>query len=159
MKKIITLVLALALVVAFTACGKEKEVNGDMGKAISLGETEWTVKSMNTTPTLGKDKSTLTAKGVYVVLDLEATNNGKDSMEISDDFFNLMLGDDLIKVDDKATSALENQSLAFDAVDFEKTVSGKIVFDVSKEVAANPDLLLKITPKEVTKDIGMVKLG
>lgn len=166
-KKLLTILLSIfVLIVIISACNaitgggsgtsnKDASKSNDaktthkMNEVVKVDKLEFNVTNKEIADQVG-GVITNKAKGTFIILDVTVKNNGNEAVDISDSFFKL-LGDSKTFEADTAASTTANQAVSPDDLGFlgdkinpDSTKTGKIVFDVSQNVANKKDLVLQV---------------
>lgn len=133
-----------------TASKKEEtKATHKMNEVVKLDKLEFNVTNKAAADQVG-NVLTNKAKGTFIILDVTVKNNGDKAVDIADSFFKLV-GDGKTYEADSAASTTANQAVSPDDLGFfgdkinpDSTKNGKVVFDVSKEVANKQNLVLQV---------------
>ncbi|WP_234019054.1 DUF4352 domain-containing protein [Staphylococcus simulans] len=128
---------------------KETKAPHKMNEVVKLDKLEFNVTNKAVADQVG-NVLTNKAKGTFIVLDVTVKNNGDKAVDIANSFFKLV-GDGKTYEADSAASTTANQAVSPDDLGFfgdkinpDSTKNGKVVFDVSKEVANKQNLVLQV---------------
>lgn len=117
---------------------------GDKAKA---GDVVYKVTGIDTAASVGPEFMAETAKGKYLIVTVAVTNNGNESITITDSFFKLKAGDKVFEADSMATltanSDNDGDSFFYDDLNPDLTATGMVIFDVSEKTAKAKDNLLQ----------------
>ncbi|WP_019147686.1 DUF4352 domain-containing protein [Timonella senegalensis] len=117
-----------------------------IGDVAEVGDMTYKVTSVKTSKTVGSQYLEEKAKGTYVVVEVDVTNNSNESALISTSFFKLRSGDKTFEADDMASitanSSDDLDSFFLEELNPDLTASGIVVFDVSEKVAKAKDNVL-----------------
>ncbi|ARJ14882.1 Telomeric repeat-binding factor 2 [Staphylococcus lugdunensis] len=170
------LVLLIIIIIGMSACtatftGSSGSKNNNSNKTYKVGETakngdlEVTINSVENTKQVGPSVAPTNAKGTFVVVNVKVKNKGKDALTIDSNMFKLQSGDKSLEADASgSTSANQaengeiNHSFFLERVNPDSTAEGKIVFDVSDNIANAKDKKIEISSnllsvKKVTFDL------
>lgn len=136
---------------------KDEEIKGAIGEVLSVGKVDYTVNSSTTATTVGSEYLQETADGIFVIVDITITNNGDEALLVSDSFFKLLLSGKEFKTDTAPAMYVED-SMVFEELNPGSTVTGKVFFDVTEEVANDPALELQLQTGAWGTETGIVKL-
>lgn len=136
----------------------DAEKMGKVGEPLKIGDVEYTIKSTKETSTVGSEYFNQKAKGVYILVDVKIKNNGNEALDIASSYFKLKLGDKEFETDTSAEMYLEDKAMVFDSLNPDSTMKGTIVFDVTKKIAKDPDLVLQLQTGAWGTETGMIKL-
>lgn len=133
---------------------KEPEATEEAPRAIGIGDIAevgdmaYKVISVETATTVGPAMFETKAKGTFVVVHVEATNNGNESVLMSDSFFTLKNGEKKFDADSSASlwgntdKDGNNNSFLLENLNPDLTMSGLVIFDVSEAIATSTDNVL-----------------
>ena len=119
---------------------------GDVAKA---GDMTYKVVSVKQATRVGGKYLNETAKGTYLVVKVEVTNNSDESVFVDDSYFTLMSGSKKFQADSTASIYAntnddgENSSFFLENLNPELSLTGVVVFDVSDKVANAKDNVLR----------------
>jgi len=127
-----------------------KEPEGfKIGDVANAGDMTYKVTSVKKETEVGSSFLTETAKGTYLVVEVEVTNNSDDSVFVDASFFTLMNGDKKFEADSTASMYANtnedgtNSSFFLEDLNPDLSLSGVVVFDVSDKVAKAKDNVLR----------------
>lgn len=127
---------------------KEEEVKNDkqpkIGESFTVGDVQYKILGTETKKKVGSEYINQEAKGIYYIVEVEITNNGKESLSVNDSFFILFKGDIQYEVDSLASMYSGDDSLWLEKLNPELTMKGKVAFDVSEDTAKSNDLELQV---------------
>lgn len=129
------------------ANSKEKETSKQyrVGEVVKVGDVDYIVNSVTTSKTVGGQYLSETARGTYLIINLTVTNNGNDSLTVSSSLFKLLNGEKEYESDSGAgIYANEDAGFFFEDLNPDLSLTGNVVFDVTDEVIASPDLQLQV---------------
>lgn len=116
-----------------------------IGDVANVGDMTYKVLAVDTASEVGPSFSVTKAKGTFVVVQLEVTNNANDAAMVDSSFFKLKSGEKSFEADSMASlwaNTAEdgsNGSFILENLNPDLTMSGIVVFDVSDSVAAATD--------------------
>lgn len=174
------LVLLILIVIGISACSAlftdtglntSKKSKSSTSKSYKIGQTakngnlEVTVHSVSTSKQVGPSVVPTTAKGTFVIADVEVKNKGNKALTIDSHMFKLKSGDKSLEADSTASlsanqddnGSIQN-SFFLDQINPDSIAKGKVVFDVSDNIANDKNKKLEITSslfsiKNVTFDL------
>ncbi|MFD2839113.1 DUF4352 domain-containing protein [Populibacterium corticicola] len=118
-----------------------------IGDVAEAGDMTYKVLSAKTAQSVGESFLAEKAKGTYLVVELEVTNNSNDSSLVTSSFFKLKQGEKVYEADSVASlvanSADGNDSFLGEDLNPDLTMKGVVVFDVPEKVAKAKDNLLQ----------------
>ncbi len=118
-----------------------------IGDVAEAGDMTYKVISAKTAQSVGESFLAEKAKGTYLVVELEVTNNSNDSSLVTSSFFKLKQGEKVYEADSVASlvanSADGNDSFLGEDLNPDLTMKGVVVFDVPEKVAKAKDNLLQ----------------
>lgn len=127
-----------------TEVASSAEASYGIGQVVSVGDLEYTVNAKSIESNFGGEFGK-TANGVYLTLNVTVTNRGKKALTVSDGFFTLLQGDVEYSTDTTAgIYANDNANFFLQELNPQSSITGNVVFDVTEEVANNPDLKLQV---------------
>jgi hypothetical protein len=120
-----------------------------LGESLKIGDMEYIIHSKANAQQVGDPSYPTKANGQYVVIDVTIKNNGTEATDVTSDYFKLVQGEKSYEADSNATPEANyaeggNNTFIFDNLNPGSEMSGKMVFDVSPEVAASKDLKVQI---------------
>lgn len=118
-----------------------------IGDTATAGDMTYVVKKVKTGDSVGSSFLEEKAKGKYVIVSVEVTNNSTEAAMVTSSFFKLKSGDKTFEADSMAsiaaTSDSEDDSFFAEELNPDLTMTGVIVFDVSDKVASAKDNVLQ----------------
>ncbi|PTE66725.1 DUF4352 domain-containing protein [Staphylococcus devriesei] len=157
------LVLLILIVIGISACttsmtGSLSDSNSSRSKTYNLGDTvkngdlEVTVNSVENMQSVGPSIAPTNAKDTFVVADVTVKNKGDKSLTIDSNMFKLKSDNKTFDADAQGSMSanqsddgnIEN-SFFLEQVNPDSTTQGKVVFDVSENVANTKSKKLEIT--------------
>lgn len=175
------LVLFILIIIGISACtagvtgnlggnsSKEANKTHKIGETVKNGDLEVTVNSVETMKSVGPSLAPTNAKGIFVVADVTIKNKGKEALTIDSSMFKLKSGDKTFEADNTGSmSANQNDngsienSFFLQRINPDSTAQGKIVFDVSENIANAKDKKLEVisslfSVKKITFDLSDAK--
>ncbi|GJF50585.1 DUF4352 domain-containing protein [Staphylococcus argenteus] len=175
------LVLFILIIIGISACtagitgnlggnnSKETNKTHKIGETVKNGDLEVTVNSVETMKSVGPSIAPTNAKGTFVVADVTIKNKGKEALTIDSSMFKLKTGDKTFEADNTGSmSANQNDngsienSFFLQRINPDSTAQGKIVFDVSENIANAKDKKLEVisslfSVKKITFDLSDAK--
>lgn len=175
------LVLFILIIIGISACtagitgnlggnsSKETNKTHKIGETVKNGDLEVTVNSVETMKSVGPSIARTNAKGTFVVADVTIKNKGKEALTIDSSMFKLKSGDKTFEADNTGSmSANQNDngsienSFFLQRINPDSTAQGKIVFDVSENIANAKDKKLEVisslfSVKKITFDLSDAK--
>ncbi len=175
------LVLFILIIIGISACtagvtgnlggnsSKETNKTHKIGETVKNGDLEVTVNSVETMKSVGPSLAPTNAKGIFVVADVTIKNKGKEALTIDSSMFKLKSGDKTFEADNTGSmSANQNDngsienSFFLQRINPDSTAQGKIVFDVSENIANAKDKKLEVisslfSVKKITFDLSDAK--
>ncbi|OZG89141.1 hypothetical protein BG725_12345 [Staphylococcus aureus] len=140
-----------------------------MDETVKNGDLEVTVNSVETMKSVGPSLAPTNAKGIFVVADVTIKNKGKEALTIDSSMFKLKSGDKTFEADNTGSmsanqsdnGSIEN-SFFLQRINPDSTAQGKIVFDVSENIANAKDKKLEVisslfSVKKITFDLSDAK--
>lgn len=122
-----------------------------IGEEVKVGDMVYTVNGKSTTDQVGPSVLPTKASGKYLVLDVTLKNNGNEAVTVDSSFFKLKRGDKTYEADAEGSmSANQKEDGSIDNSFFlqelnpDLEMGGKVVFDVSPEIAEASDLQLQV---------------
>lgn len=131
-----------------------------IGEALTVGDVSYVVNSVSQAATVGDEFLNEQASGVYLVVNVTVTNNGKENLSISDSFFKVKKGDTTYEVDSTASIYANDNDTGFWLGDMNPGISktSNLVFDVPADVAASTDLVLQVQTGYWSTQKGLINL-
>ncbi|HAR4287698.1 TPA: DUF4352 domain-containing protein [Staphylococcus aureus] len=157
------LVLFILIIIGISACtagitgnlggnsSKETNKTHKIGETVKNGDLEVTVNSVETMKSVGPSIAPTNAKGTFVVADVTIKNKGKEALTI----------DSSMSANQNDNGSIEN-SFFLQRINPDSTAQGKIVFDVSENIANAKDKKLEVisslfSVKKITFDLSDAK--
>ncbi|MCM3757362.1 DUF4352 domain-containing protein [Sporosarcina aquimarina] len=137
---------------------KEAKVTG-VGEVVKVGKVEFTVNSTSTAKNVGGEYGQ-NAQGTYLLVNVTVKNTGNESITADTSFFQIKAGDKTYDADSTA-SIYANEATDFfrQQVNPDLSATGVVVFDVSDELIANPELMLQVQTGFFGTETGLIKIG
>lgn len=144
---------------------EKKATTAKMNEVLNVGDAAFTITGKETAAQVGPSVLPETASGKYLVLDVTFKNNGNEAIMVDSSFFKLKLGEKTYEADDVA-SISANQSedgsidmgLFYEEVNPDSEVKGKVVFDVTPEVADSTELQVQVQSGMFGTETGIINL-
>lgn len=169
-------VLAIILIAAFAGGGEDesagesdtpknetskkdkKKVYG-IGEAVKVGDVEFTVNNTSTAKNVGGEWGS-NAQGTYLLVNVTVKNVGNESITTDSSFFKLKAGEKTYEADSSASIDADSDLKFFlQQVNPDLSTTGTVVFDVTDEVIANPDLMLQVQTGFWGTETGEIKIA
>ncbi|GEK58328.1 DUF4352 domain-containing protein [Marinococcus halophilus] len=109
--------------------GDSEEETYGTGEEVQVGEVTYVINGMETASSAGIEGLEEEASGIYIVLDVEVTNNGNEAITMGSSYIKLLNGDNTYEADDF------NSELFVEEINPDSTATGDVVFDVNEDVA------------------------
>ncbi|WP_025783329.1 DUF4352 domain-containing protein [Sporosarcina sp. D27] len=137
---------------------KEEKVAG-IGEVVKVGKVEFTVNSTSTAKNVGGEYGQ-NAQGTYLLVNVTVKNIGNESITTDTSFFQIKAGEKTYDADSTA-SIYANEATDFflQQVNPDLSATGVVVFDVSDELIANPELMLQVQTGFFGTETGLIKIG
>lgn len=136
----------------------EEKVAG-VGEAINVGGVEFTVNGSSTATNVGGEYGQ-NSQGTFLVLDVTVKNVGNEAITTDSSFFTLKSGEKTFDADGTAGIYANTDSNFFlEQVNPDLSATGYVVFDVSDEVLANPELMLQVQTGFWGTETGLIKVA
>ncbi|MFL0365335.1 DUF4352 domain-containing protein [Pseudobacillus sp. 179-B 2D1 NHS] len=130
---------------------KEEKKAYKIGEEVKVGKMVYTVNGKSTADQVGPSVLPTKAGGKYLVLDVTLKNNGNEAVTVDSSFFKLKRGEKTYEADAEGSmSANQKEDGSIDNSFFlqelnpDLEMAGKVVFDVSPEIAEANDLQLQV---------------
>lgn len=144
---------------------KKTEETFKIGDVVKVGDMEYTIKGKSTTDQVGPSALPTKASDTYLVLDVVLKNNGNEAVTIDSSFFKLKRGEKTYEADSMASMSAnqgENgqieDSFLLQELNPDSTAEGKVVFDVTSEVAKASDLQVQVQTGAFGTETGTINL-
>lgn len=137
---------------------KESKVAG-IGEVVKVGKVEFTVNSTSTAKNVGGEYGQ-NAQGTYLLVNVTVKNTGNESITTDTSFFQVKAGEKTYDADSTA-SIYANEATDFflQQVNPDLSATGVVVFDVSDELIANPELMLQVQTGFFGTETGLIKIA
>ena len=123
---------------------KKKTDVGRVGKSLTNNGTTYKVTAVEKTQTIGDSFTEKTTSGVFVVIDLELTNNKDETKTFMEANTKLRTADGkAYETSDKALMALGDDSLMMEDIQPDLTTSGKLVYELPASKAHDSQLVIE----------------
>jgi len=133
-----------------------------IGEKLNVGDISYTVKSVRIDDRVGTENFNQEANGQYIIIEIEITNNSNETVTISDSYFELLYGDKTYDSDSTASLYISMEddvdSIWYEELNPDLTLTGKIVFDVTEEVANSNDTKLQVQTGYWGTQTGIISL-
>lgn len=130
-----------------------------IGEVVLVGGVEFTVNSISTATNVGGEYG-VDAQGTFLLLDTTVKNVGTEAITTDSSFFKLLSGEKTYEADGSAgIYANPDTNFFLEQVNPDLSATGIVVFDVSDEVIANPELLLQVQTGLFGTETGTIKIG
>ncbi|MFJ7738863.1 DUF4352 domain-containing protein [Lysinibacillus sp. NPDC097287] len=138
---------------------KEQAKVPGIGEVINVGDVEFTVNGTSTAKNVGGQFGS-NATGTYLLVDVTVKNVGNESITTDASFFKLKAGEKTYDADSGASISADSELKFFlQQVNPDLSNTGTVVFDVSDELIANPDLMLQVQTGFFGTETGTIKIG
>lgn len=137
---------------------KEVKVAG-IGEVVKVGKVEFTVNSTSTAKNVGGEYGQ-NAQGTYLLVNVTVKNSGNESITTDTSFFQLKAGEKTYDADGTA-SIYANEATDFflEQINPDLSATGVVVFDVSDELIANPELTLQVQTGFFGTETELIKIS
>lgn len=126
---------------------QEEPAGFKIGDTAQAGDMTYVVKKVKTGKTVGSGFLEEEAKGKYVIVTVEVTNNSTEAAMVTTSFFKLKSGEKTFEADSgasiSATNEVDESSFFAEELNPDLTMTGVVVFDVSDKVAEAKDNILQ----------------
>ncbi len=138
---------------------KEEEKVAGVGEVVKVGGVEFTVNGSSTAKNVGGEYGQ-NAQGTYLLIDVTVKNVGNESITTDSSFFQLKSGEKTYDADGTAgIYANPDTNFFLEQVNPDLSAKGFVVFDVSDEVIANPELMLQVQTGFFGTETGLIKIA
>jgi hypothetical protein len=142
-----------------TKTKEEVAVVAGMGEVVPVGDVEFTVNSTSTGTNVGGEYG-VDSQGTFLLVDVTVTNKGAEAITVDSSFFKLNAGGKTYESDSSAgIYANEDTGFFLEQVNPDLSITGTVVFDVTDEVIANPDLLMNVQSGIFGTEQGQIKIA
>lgn len=136
----------------------EPKVYG-IGEVVKVGDVEFTVNKTSTAKSVGGQFGSK-AQGTFLLVNVTVKNVGNESITTDSSFFKLKAGEKTYEADSGASIDVDNDLKFFlQQVNPDLANTGTVVFDVTDEVIANPDLMLQVQTGFWGTETGEIKIA
>lgn len=136
---------------------EEPKVLPTIGEELVVGEVAFKVTAVNTAKSVG-EYLVENAQGTYLILDVEVTNRGSESITTDSSFFKLKANGKTYESDSNAgISANEATDFFYTSINPDLSLTGKVVFDVSDEVL-NSEQIIEVQTGFWGTEVGEIKI-
>lgn len=122
-----------------------------IGDLVKVGDMQYKINSKTTADQVGPSALPTNASGKFVVIDVTLKNNGDKAVTVDSSFFKLKRGGKTYEADSEASMSANQKedgnidnSFFLQQVNPDSEITGKVVFDVSPEIANASDLQLQV---------------
>lgn len=137
---------------------EEAKVYG-IGEVVKVGDVEFTVNKTSTAKNVGGQFGS-NAQGTYLLVDVTVTNKGNEAITTDTSFFKLKAGEKTYEADSTASMHTDMELKFFlQQVNPDLSNTGTVVFDVTDEVIANPELKLQVQTGFWGTETGEIKIA
>lgn len=137
---------------------KEAKVSG-VGEVVKVGDVEFTVHGVTTAKNVGGEYGSK-SQGTYLILDTTVTNKGNEAITTDTSFFKLLVGEKTYEADGEASIYANTDTNFFlEQINPDLSAKGLVVFDVTDEVIANPELLMQVSTGFFGTETGTIKVA
>lgn len=131
-----------------------------IGQSLSISDVEYVVNEVTTTDYVGGEYTGKTSQGVFLIVNVTITNNGNESLNVSDNFFKLIDGDKEFDSNPSAAVYANDQSSSFffNKINPDLSLTGNVVFDVSQAVVDSQTKQLEVQTGYWGTEMGLINL-
>ena len=134
------------------------EVAG-FGEVVKVGDIEFIVNGTSTAKNVGGEYGS-NSQGTYLLVDVTVKNVGNEAITTDTSFFKVKAGEKTYDADGTASMHTDNELKFFlQQVNPDLSNTGVVVFDVSDEVIANPELMLQVQSGFFGTKTGTIKIA
>lgn len=127
---------------------KEEKKTYGLNQDVQVGDVLYNVHGVEVSKSVGEGYSKTDAKGTFVIVSLTVTNKGDEAITVDSKFFTLLNGSKKYESESMATITANqtsyNSDFFLDKVNPDLSIEGKVVFDVSEEVANSTSKQLQV---------------
>ncbi|RKD73496.1 uncharacterized protein DUF4352 [Sinobaca qinghaiensis] len=105
-----------------------------MGEEAQAGDVTYVINNMETANSAGMEGIEQEANGIFIVLDVDVTNNGSEAVTMDSSYLSLLSNGNTYEAD------AANSDLFLEQINPDSSNSGEVVFDVNPDVAESDDL-------------------
>jgi len=161
MKKILSLLFICFLLIGCSSDDvvQEPDKTYKIGEVLTVSDVDFKVTGTSTKKSVGSEYLKAEAKGIYLIVDVTITNNGSESITVDTSNFKLLNDEKRFDADGSA-SIYANTATDFFLTSLNPGVSlsGKVVFDVSDEIAKSQDNILEVSTAWIGGNKGKISL-
>ena len=100
------------------------------------------------------------SQGTFLLVDVTVLNKGTEAITVDSSFFKLKAGEKTYEADGGAgIYANEDTGFFLEQVNPDLSITGTVVFDVTDEVIANPELILNVQSGAFGTEQGQIKIA
>ncbi|MFC3927342.1 DUF4352 domain-containing protein [Streptococcus caprae] len=142
-----------------TAKNESKDTVYAVGQTFTVGDMTYLVNSVSQSTNVGGEYGK-NASGIYEIVNVTVTNNGKKATTVDSDYFTLLNGE-VEYSSDSAAGIYANDDANFFLTEINpgSSITGNVVFDVASEVASTPGLQLQVQTGFWGTQTGLVALN
>lgn len=136
-----------------------------IGDLVKVGDMQYKINSKTTADQVGPSALPTNASGKFVVVDVTLKNNGDKAVTVDSSFFKLKRGGKTYEADSEASMSANQKedgnidnSFFAQEVNPDSEITGKVVFDVSPEVANASDLQLQVQTGAFGTETALINL-
>lgn len=111
---------------------------------VPVGDVEYVVNEVSSSNRIGDEYVGIDAKNVFYIVDVTIKNNGTEALTVSDSYFHLVSGEKTYNADSYGAMYLGEDSIIFDEINPDASLTGKVVFDITQETIDAKDLVLQV---------------
>ena len=136
-----------------------KATTGKLNEPFKLGEVSFTVTGSTTAKNVGGEFG-VNAQGTYLILDVIVKNESKEALTVDSSFFTLSSEGATYDADTSADIYANEAGKSFflQEINPNLELKGKIVFDVTESVIADPEKALNVQTGFWGTETGIIKL-
>lgn len=137
----------------------QEEKTASIGDTIRVGDVEFTVNKTSTAKNVGGEWGS-TAQGTFLLVNVTVKNVGNEAITTDSSFFKIKVNDKKYEADSSASIHADSELKFFlQKVNPDLSNTGTVVFDVTDEVIANPELTLQVQTGFWGTQTGEIKLA
>lgn len=135
------------------------EVIGKLNEPFKVGEVTFTVTGSNTTKNVGGEFG-VDSQGTFLVLDVIVKNESKEALTVDSSFFSLESEGATYDADSSADIYANDAGKSFflQEINPNLELKGKVVFDVTEAVIADPEKFVNVQTGFWGTETGKIKL-
>lgn len=139
---------------------KKEEVKvAGIGEVVKVGDVEFTVNKTSTAKNVGGEYGS-NSQGTYLLVDVTVKNVGNEAITTDASFFKLQAGEKTYDADSSASISADPELKFFmQQVNPDLSNTGTVVFDVTDELIANPDLMIQVQTGFFGTETGTIKIA